>query len=459
MKRIFIPLLFLISCTKPFEKHLSQLEKQKVEMQKTIDRAVSCTPEKRSLCTGVAYSEQAWEKTKNLSFDNCVVEIQKNGYQVLTERKDIERFQDFVGSTKIAQALHDLNIVLFKKEYATRVDCIHELTHIHQQSQSLKSEMAPNVRANNLKAFVAKLNLAVDAIEALEKDKKIPEAKANADKLAPYISFIREWEKMHQWLDEKDVHLFIFKNCDELKCSVTDRDIALSNLYLLKNYLPQKDREFVQKEILASISSKQLDMMKIVKKSWKKLKVSQESLSSLLRKSWAQLIGFMKNEKIKAYKVPSKPFKELEKFAIPESEFSKLELAGEKILQGNSKILQGEAFAKILPGENENSMILTAISTKSSLVHEYLHHLQMQNNPDYRKALKSSVSLRSEFDTGKISREVYEREALKANALIWLAEFEVYEKMLEFKPLISHLENVNNEELFLKYKKKLELGE
>lgn len=165
--------------------------------------------------------------------------------------------------------------------------------------------------------------------------------------------------------------------------------------------------------------------------------------------SWEDLFTMMKAKKIEFAKVNSNArFKELE--TIPEKIFATLPEMSHDKLQ-NSKVASGDAFAKFIPG---NTILVTPITTRTSLVHEYLHYLQFKSNSDYAKALMEGPKLMPLFLTGKISREKYEETTTVNNALFAMGEYEIYKALAEHKAQISSLEHQNNLELLEFYRKK-----
>jgi hypothetical protein len=440
----------------------SQLELEKKTMSTLLLRAYECIPTVENglhtMCTGVTFKTPEWDELKSMSFDQCVQKINTKGYATHFSKTPgfLKKYPQFIASTLRAETVHLQKYVLFK-DVANRIDCFHELLHVYQQDPQLENELAPVKRAEREKKFIELLNAGVLKVEALEKEKKIEEAQSLSTLITSYITFIKSWERLNTWLDEKDDHYFIYQNCTELSCTPLDGEIALSNLYLYRNYFPKKQKSEIEIGAMKMIDDKEQKELKSIKDKWKKIPFGETEISGLLGKSWKETLSYLKKKGIKVYKVRNiSSFKGFEDYTIPTAEFNKIPDLPKTFVDEGSKLLKGEAFAKYFCGK-KSSIGITSFSTVSSVVHEYLHHLQAINNPEYCTALNQGPQLKMDFEAGKMPRETYETQAIKNNVIFWMAEFEVYEKLLRHPEKISKLEQLNNLELYKKYKMKLGL--
>ncbi len=388
-----------------------------------------------------------------MDLKSCQTKIQREGYRVVDNIAEIQKLNsDFIHSTLRAQALHDQKVILFKV-ISNRIDCFHELIHVFQNSDKLKNELSSHKRNELQDGYIKTMNLLINEIETMEKKKNVSAAKEMEGSIRPYIEFIKEWQLLNDWLQEKDVHYFIYQNCNALKCTNEDKEIALSNLYLLKKYFGDEKRKEIESNVSELIKPREKSAIDCAKKKWNKIK--NQDLDLFFKMSWIDILKFLTNKKIKVfkfddgYKIP-----QFKLYSIPIQDFKSLLDVGDRI-PFDSKIRKGEALAKFICLGNDFAIIVTPNSTKGSLVHEYLHYEQALKNSEYCSALIATGSLAEQFKNGKISRIVYEKEALNANAIIWIAEYEVYRALSHNNKFLHTLEQTNNQELLKKYHDKV----
>ncbi len=239
-----------------FEETLSSLGKMQTEMKDLISQAKNCLPHTTKngveFCTGILIPSSELEKMLALDVKSCQKQIESKGYQsswswpkaLLTKAE----YDSFFNSTKRAETFHEKKTVLFKEGVSNRIDCIHELMHVTQWTQKTKSKLAPPNRRKTSDTYTGLLENGAGAIEGVEKSGNQADAQKMADRLTEKLNTLKEWEQLTDWLDEKEVHYFIYENCGTLTCQLSDKDAALANLwkrreYLPKSYLPELDRE------------------------------------------------------------------------------------------------------------------------------------------------------------------------------------------------------------------------
>jgi hypothetical protein len=456
-KGALAPLLILFSqlASAQFHDHLGVLRTLQGEMEKMIVSAQECVPRKDRLCTGSMFDEDRRTNLYKTDLTACIDGIRKNKYKLLSDKEIGTKYPEFTNSTKRAVTLFDEKLVLFKTKEFNRIDCLHELLHIIQHDPTSTWDLAPATRTHVEKKFLNHLGLAVAEVEKAEKSGDVKGALKMNESLQPYIEFMKQFMALDDWFDEKDIHYFIYIQCEELKCTELDKDIAVTNLFKLIQYFPEEAAALIKKDAALLIAQKEEKARVSVEKSWKPTPFNKTDISKWLSLPWEDLLKMVKAKNITVSRVESNvKFTELKDVIIPENLLLSLPLTPKDKLQ-NSKVSSGDAFAKFLPQKDSNNIILTPISTKSSLVHEYLHYLQFKHSADYAKALLDGQTMLPLFAAGKITREHYEETTMKNNVLFWTAEYEVYKTLIEFKDQVSPLEHLNNLELFKHYKLKL----
>jgi hypothetical protein len=426
----------------------------KEKMISLLSQARECLPQDNKLCTGVSFDKKELANLHRITLQDCKSELLKRGFRLIDDPELSEHHQSFINSTMRAQTLIKEKKVLYKSDNFNRIDCIHELLHVYQHGHELNEELAPRIRSTLTEKFITFLNIALKKVEAAEKDKNLREAKNLGSKVQTEINFIKTWNEMDNWLNEKDVHYFIYSQCDKFECTQLDKEIAISNLYRLSSYLPQKEALQIKNEASLILEAKERKAISEASQLWVPTIFSDDEFHQMSALSWDDLSKSLAVKNIKLLGVNhAYRLKDLE--IIPKEIFSKIPPAPASLIK-DSKILTGEAFAKFLPLEEENYILVTPITTKTSLIHEYLHFLQAKTNLRYRRSLQENPQLMNKFLQGQVPREIYEETALLNNALVWMGEYEVYKILIKFKKNIPEIEHLNNQELFEVFEKKLQ---
>lgn len=464
MKFIFLFLgVFVQNAFADYKQDINLLKKQKTYIESLMKKAHECLPTVKNgdhhLCTGVVIPKNKWVNLKNMDLKTCEEEIIKNGFSILDDSLPRlgQKYPNFISSTLRAETRYQEKLVLFKRQVINRIDCLHELIHIYQHDLKNTADLAPHNRQKLEDNFLKVVNQAIVSVEEAEKSKDIERAKKMGLEVADFITFIGEWKKLDHWLDEKDDHYFIYKNCSDLKCEEIDKDIALANLFNLRMHMPQKIQKEIIAEALNQIKIKQARANSAVKKSWVPFSITDEEIEKMLTMSWKEILVLMKDKGLTFYKVPS-PYiiKALKSETISTEDLDTIPDLPKGFVEANSKVYSGDAFAKYLNKEGKDYIVLTPMSTRSSVIHEYLHSLQADTNPAYVLALEIGQAFKEKFEKNKISREEYEWEVIKANATVWMGEFEVYERLVKLEKLHIPIERQNNLELYKAYKTKLQ---
>ncbi len=232
-----------------FLLNISAVEQDTISLSKKmlglIQQAKDCSIKKEGsgvrLCTGILIEKKDIDFFKSLDMNRCEQFITQLGYQVYDlEKVDItniskddlkfkEMLSEFNHSTKLAYIDYSLKTVLFKAS-AEVGDCIHEIIHFYQHNRPSRSELYPENRNRLREKLQSQLEKEVIEVENWEKKGDVTKAQELAGKLAPLIQLQREWVKLIDWLDEKEVYEFMFDYYGELGLKEKDFDIAVSNL-------------------------------------------------------------------------------------------------------------------------------------------------------------------------------------------------------------------------------------
>ena len=426
-------------------------------MKKLIEQARLCMPKLEKglyhFCTGWKAAPATFFSFKNL--EQCIAEIKKNGFKVLTKEdeqilpKDL--YQSFMESTKQAETFSSYNVVAIKENLPVAV-CSHELIHVFQQKATGDSLLLPKNRHSETKEFEKILLKAADEIAIVEvKDKK--KAFEQTQEVQLYISIIKEWTALDNWLDEKEVYIFLAEQCGNF-CSKDDRNIILANLYMkYQAYLPVEYHKKIVQELAAMERDKEITYAKEAKKVWVGMnEKGQEKLRELLKLDWA---GLLKNlSPMKVVKVTNKITNpQMKIHAVPEKLWDEITDYPES-LKGRiaaGKLESGMALGKTICSEDDYYLVMTPMTTKGTVVHEYGHYLQSLKNKDYCPAITDQPQILNDFNKGVITRNEYEKKILFFKAINTLAEHEIYGIMLTHKDKQSAWENLNNQLMFKQY--------
>lgn len=226
-------------------------------MVKLIEKARLCSLEfdesaqKATLCTGLELKKNDLKFLRELDLKSCkqflkqmkyrLFEVKLGDYPPKVPKEEVDHF---FSSTKLALILHPEMAILFKKE-AKRGDCIHEVIHFYQRHRPSENPLNPLRRKEKERRLQFLLEEAVAEVEKVEKKGDKEKAQKMAAQLQPFISLQREWKKLIDWLDEKEVYQLFFDFPSVLDLTSRDIDVALANLIRLKESLPWKLRERV----------------------------------------------------------------------------------------------------------------------------------------------------------------------------------------------------------------------
>ncbi len=354
-----------------------------------FQKAEACLPEKTAkgihFCTGFDLSTSEWNRIRQMDMASCQQEIERRGYRV---KRDVA-----IPGTRRAETDSGTRVVTFRSE-ADRVDCVHELLHVHQwTSTPARSDLAPPSREKRAFKLAELLEKSIQQIEILEKQNKKFEAKQLGDRIQPAVDIYRDWRGMSDWLDEKEVHSVILENCADLKCSEEDRDVALSNLLRLKDKLPKRYREKIVREALASLHKKESAAVEIVRKNWIPISEKEsEAARKLLAKSESKALEILKSQ-------------------------------GVQVIQ--SKTLEAKLNGKFLCQDGKPTILLRTQVKAKILAKAYLHYFQSKKNPGYCTAIMEQGMMAEKFKKGELRRQDYESQVLNAQAMDRLANAEV----------------------------------
>jgi hypothetical protein len=245
---------FLISSSWAFVPGLLEHGREMVGL---IEKARLCSidfnqsKEKVELCTGLVLKKNDLKFLKELDLNSCkqflkqmkyrLFEVKLGDYPKKVPKKEVDHF---FSSTKLALILHPERAILFKKE-AKRGDCIHEVLHFYQRHRPSENPLNPLRRKEKERRLQFLLEKAVVEVEKVEKKGNKEKAQKMAAQLQPFISLQREWKKLIDWLDEKEVYQLFFDYPSLLNLTTRDIDVALANLVRLKDSLPWQLRERV----------------------------------------------------------------------------------------------------------------------------------------------------------------------------------------------------------------------
>lgn len=241
------------------------------EMVGLIEKARKCKVEYRpgtqmmSFCSGLILKKDDLKFLSKLDMNSCNQFLKQRGYRVFTLKNQktaidslsSETVKEFFNSTKLAWMLHKEKQILFKTN-AKRGDCLHEVLHFYQRERKTSSPLAPLNRKKSEARLQELLERAVVKVEKVEKKGNKAKASEMASQIQPFIALQREWQKMINWLDEKEIYQAFFDYHDVFFKGPKGRDwdIALANLVRLKDSLAWDLRERVLYEAQQALNQK-----------------------------------------------------------------------------------------------------------------------------------------------------------------------------------------------------------
>ncbi len=259
VKSLFL-ILILIACSLnlwAIEKETIVLSKQMIAL---LQKAKDCNIERVGpdilFCTGITLNAQDIAFFKSLDKKKCHKFIHQLGYSVFdldslksSQRAKIdssfkEMKSEFENSTKLAYIDYKLKTVLFKSS-AKVGECIHEIIHFYQHNRDSSSDLSPSNRRKLQERLQDQLEKEIVVVENWERKGNKKKASELAKQLGPLIQLQREWGKLSDWLDEKEVYEFMMENYQEMNLQERDFDIAVSNLVSYQYALDWKMRQRV----------------------------------------------------------------------------------------------------------------------------------------------------------------------------------------------------------------------
>lgn len=259
--RIFLVFSILLLQTFPcfgVEEETLRLSRKMIGLiQKAKNCAIRPGKDSVDLCTGITLDKKDLDFFKGLDAKRCQQFIRQMGYQVYQTKdkvtqarvktdKNFKQMRDeFDQSTKLAYIDYKLKSVLFKPS-AQVGDCIHEIIHFYQHNRPSTSELSPAHRDELQEKLQVQLEKEIEIVAGWEKKGNKEKAMEMANQLSPLIQLQKEWIKLTEWLDEKEVYEFMFEYYDDLGLSARDFDIAVSNLVRLQYAL---DWRWMQKAL------------------------------------------------------------------------------------------------------------------------------------------------------------------------------------------------------------------
>jgi hypothetical protein len=449
---------------KPPLKPIS-LADQLSSLNSTLQKAEHCVPTvskgRYDFCSGFFLTAEEATKLWQKDIGLCKSAILAAGYKVTSDNSEgsvaASAWSEFINSTQAALTFHDEKTVGFKE--MSIVNCMHEFIHVLQATRAKDSVLAPASREAQAREIETQLQAPLAQVEKLEKAGRRKQAQAEADRVQPVITKLKELHDLSQSFDEVEAHFFIYNECKTRACTADDKVTALVNLYNRKEFLSGGLKSEVVEKVQAMIAERRQVAIANAQRTWKKS--DDKALRTLVQRWFAledsALIDAVKAEgfavkRLKASKAP--PF--VMGAALSEKATKSLAeaSAGELAVLDNSKLVVGEALGKFVCKQNGvdgDVIVVTQYASKGTLIHEALHGLQKKANSGYCDAVFKQTDVAAEFKRGAIPREEHDAKILYYQAINALAEREVYAMMLNFKAEQSEIENLNNAEFFRHY--------
>lgn len=399
---------FLLLPTLVFSGEYSKLDKLKKEMNRDLYQAISCLPKLTKnggakFCSGFTLSKRELENLQTMSFKSCKKQIKRKfgfllSQEVQPRQLPEEEYSRFMHSTKRAQVYYPEKLVLLKQN-TDRIDCIHELMHLYQYFSNNKSSLSIKKRNDKEKVMVLELESHIKRVSLLEKRKKIREAQKIGQELQPFIKFLGRYKDQHRWLHEKEIYYFLYKNCEKFKCTVLDKDIALANLYALRNYFPWRIKDWLISESAKLIKQKEREVFNKVMKDWKPLRTVKKTLiTEMIGTSLSELKEKLRKDKV--YFIKNSLFRE-------------------------GTICDNGELIILHKGELDHALVVAGALRKQQLAN---NKKLCERWPDTRKTSK-------EFNQGIVSREDYERIVLTSKMAKVLSDMDVYSILFDHQEL------------------------
>jgi hypothetical protein len=406
MKKLVLLLFFF--CLTLQANEYSGLKKLKKKMQRNLNKAVYCLPKetkngKAEFCTGFSLSKNNLNYLKNMSFNQCKKQVKKKFGFTLSQEiqprqiKEAE-YSKFMNSTKRAQVYYPEKLVLMKQDTG-RIDCIHELLHLYQYFSKNKNIHSIFNRKILEDRMVVQLEKHITRVSLLEKKKKIREAQRIGARLQPYIKFLGRFKSQSQWLHEKEIYYFLYKQCGAFKCSVVDKDIALANLYHYRKYFPWRVKDWLIAEAAELIKQKEFLVYKKLAKTWKTHKrISKDQILKMLNTNLEALQQDLKSNGI--YFIKNSIFKE-------------------------GVVCNGNDLIVLYSGELDHALVVAAVMRKE----------QLKVNKELCSYWPDTRVISKKFNQGIINRVDYEKVVLTSKMAKVLSDQEVYDSLFKYQNL------------------------
>lgn len=390
----------------------------------------------------------------------CHEQIRKDGFSIIKITKGSDVKKEYFTSTKKALVDYEEKKVYFKWGTGL-VDCVHEYVHIMQFKSD--NEIALSNRRIINKKMQELLNEEVKKVEELERAKKEKELNQLSQQIQKYINKVKKFNLHTDGLDEIEAYLFILRNCNNLKCSKTDEQIALNNLYKRQQYLNDNLKKLVQTQVIKILNRKRKIAFEKASKTMNKDFDFNEVFEKFYKMPiWEIIRKITKSTNVlKIYRIQSDSnfnFSFLDKESIPMKVYKNLQVVPSKLspLIGK-KILVGSAYGKHFCTENRKShIVLNKLASKLTLIHEYFHFLQAASIPSYCHFERLQKEIKDKFDRGIVDIETYEEKVLFYQAINDIAEFKVYKFLATKTNQLQKFEKLNTLENLKRYQIKLE---
>lgn len=429
--KLFLLLVFLPLLATAGMKELKDLS-VKVSLQ--LKNGRDCIPHFNTsgyqMCGGTQFTTNQLNEIFNLDLLTCKSKITQFGHKIYDPKSNTlsKEYADFKESTMRALVLHDKNTVFFKKDLRS-VDCIHELLHIHQRESCNGSKLCPKNRNKTAVKFLSSLNGEIDRITAFEKKGDKKNAKIIADSLKPYISIYGQLVDAINWLDEKDVHFFIYHRCNRLKCTSEDKEIALANLFRFKKYFPSRFNNYIVREAARIIREKENEVLPRVKNDWVKLNSTElKEFSAIKYMSIHKLVEIAKGKGIElkriSLKLKSRPFGVTR---FDDKQISTLKFVNLKN-EFYAKNLELQKFdgATMVCSSKRRVIILAKGATFEQFLREFYIGLLSKKNNTLCTMFSEKRSITKSFNKGKLDRTLYDTKIIRFKAIKRIASSEFF---------------------------------
>lgn len=392
-----------------------------IRIEQDLQQAINCIPQASAngylFCNGLKLNKKQYRTFKKLDLQSCQQQITKQGYKIFYKAPEQAKddFLQFTNSTARALAVHDKTLVFFRSDVSA-IDCLHELLHVYQRSLCSKSRLCPNTRALRSKQILDQLNDGIAKVEEWERKGQKELAKQYADSMQPSLKLYQRFEDTINWLDEKDVHYFIYQHCDELKCSLEDKEVALANLFKLRNYFPARYLSYIRQEAANVVQLKKDLQRQSLLESWKKIDAKKQlAIDSITPETIMSHFSMPYHEAFWRVMVPQVRLSLGEPF-IDLAQFSDLPLLSvkeeERFPLINIPDFDGAQF--LCSDKLKPEFVLGTKTSYFSLLREVYTYYAALANPHFCQLMLMLPKLKSDFSNGLVSREFFEGKLVES---------------------------------------------